>query len=49
MEERENGEFKDIEDFRTRTGASKTIIELLEKNGCFDGWAESEQVNLWEI
>ena len=49
MEERENGEFKNIEDFRTRTGASKTIIELLETNGCFDGWAESEQVNLWEI
>lgn len=49
MEERENGEFKDIEDFKARTGASKTIIELLEKNGCFDGWAESEQVNLWEI
>ena len=49
MEERKKGEFKNVDEFRTRTGASKTIIELLEDNGCFEDMPESEQVKLWEL
>ncbi len=49
MYEREKGEFKTIDEFRTRTGASRTVLDLLEESGCFDGIPESEQVNLWEL
>jgi len=49
MEERKKGEFKNVDEFRTRTGASKTVIELLEDNGCFEDMPESEQVKLWEL
>ncbi len=46
--ERENGEFKNIEDLRLRTGATKTVIEILQDNGCFDGMSESNQVSLFD-
>ncbi len=49
MLEREKGEFKTIDEFRTRTGASRTVLDLLEESGCFNGIPESEQVNLWDI
>ncbi len=49
MEEREKGEFKNIEDLRLRTGATKSVIEILEQNGCFDGMSESNQVSLLEM
>ncbi len=49
MAEREKGEFKNIEDLRLRTGATKSVIEILEQNGCFDGMSASNQVSLLEM
>jgi DNA polymerase-3 subunit alpha (Gram-positive type) len=49
MAEREKGEFKNIEDMRLRTGATKSIIELLKDNGCLDDMNESSQVSLLEM
>lgn len=49
MAEREKGEFKNIEDMRLRTGATKSIIELLKENGCLDEMNESSQVSLLEM
>ena len=49
MEEREKGEFKNIEELRLRTGATKTVVEILQENGCFDGMSESNQVSLFEL
>ena len=48
-EEREKGEFKNIEDLRLRTGSTKSVIEILEENGCFDGMSESNQVSMFEL
>lgn len=48
-DERERGEFKNIEDLRLRTGSTKSVIDILEQNGCFDGMSESNQVSLFEI
>ena len=47
--ERENGEFKNIEDLRLRTGSTKSVIDILEDNGCFEGMSESNQVSLFEL
>ena len=49
MAEREKGEFKNIEDLRLRTGATKSVIEILTESGCFDGMSESNQVSLFEL
>ena len=49
MAERDKGEFKNIEDMRLRTGATKSIIELLKDNGCLDEMNESSQVSLLEM
>ncbi len=48
-EEREKGEFKNVEDLRLRTGSTKTVVEILQENGCFDGMSESNQVSLFEL
>lgn len=48
-EEREKGEFKNIEDLRLRTGSTKSVIEILEENGCFDGMSESNQVTMFDL
>ena len=48
-EERKKGEFKNIEDLRLRTGSTKSVIEILEENGCFDGMSESNQVSMFEL
>jgi len=47
VEARENGEFRTIEDFRIRTGATKTIIEMLVKEGCLN-LPDSDQVSLFD-
>lgn len=47
--ERDKGEFKNIEDLRLRTGSTKSVLEILEQNGCFDGLSESNQVSLFEL
>jgi len=44
---RENGDFMSIEDFQTRSKASKTIVELLAGMGCFRGLPESNQLSLF--
>ena len=49
MKERESGEFKNIEDLRLRTGATKSVLEILEQNGCFDGMSQSNQVSIFDL
>ncbi len=49
MEEREKSEFRNIEELRLRTGATKSILEILESNGCLSGMPESTQVSLFEM
>lgn len=44
---REDGEFRTIEDFRIRTGATKTIIEMLVEEGCLD-IPETDQMSLFD-
>jgi len=47
VEARKQGEFFTIDDFRERTKANKTVIELLKRNGIFDGIPESSQLSLF--
>ncbi|MBQ7986253.1 MAG: PolC-type DNA polymerase III [Clostridia bacterium] len=47
VEARADGEFKTIEEFRQRTGATKTIIEMLVAEGCLD-IPETDQVSLFD-
>lgn len=49
MKERENGEFENIEDLRLRTGATKSVLDILADNNCFEGLPESNQVSLLEM
>ncbi|ULL17300.1 PolC-type DNA polymerase III [Paenibacillus sp. H1-7] len=44
---REGGPYLSIEDFQTRSKASKTIVELLGSMGCFRGLPESNQLSLF--
>lgn len=44
---RDAGPFLSIEDFQSRSKASKTIIELLSGMGCFRGLPESNQLSLF--
>ena len=47
VEARADGAFRTLEDFRIRTGATKTIIEMLVEEGCLD-LPESDQVSLFD-
>jgi len=47
VEARSHGEFLSIDDLRTRAKISKTVIEILQQNGCLDGWPESNQISLF--
>lgn len=47
VEARAKGEFRTIEDFRIRTGATKTIIEMLVSAGCLE-LPETDQITLFE-
>ncbi len=47
VEARQEGEFKTIEEFRVRTGATKTIIEMLGEEGCLN-IPEKDQVSLFD-
>ncbi len=49
VEEREKGEFFSIEDLHARTKISKTALEILERNGCFDGMAQSSQMSILDM
>ncbi len=44
---RDDGEFLSVEDFQTRSKASKTIVEILTQLGCFRGLPESNQLSLF--
>ncbi|MDF2659905.1 MAG: polymerase PolC [Paenibacillus sp.] len=44
---REDGPFLSIEDFQTKSKATKTIIEILGGMGCFRGLPESNQLSLF--
>lgn len=46
---REQGEFKNIEDFRLRTGVTKSVLETLEQSGCMDDLTDSNQVSLFDL
>lgn len=47
VEARKDGEFISIEDFRTRTKVSKTLIDLLKTNHILDGLPETNQISLF--
>lgn len=47
VEAREQGEFTSVEDLRSRSKVSKTVIEILQQNGCLDGMPESSQMCLF--
>ncbi len=47
-EARNDGEFKTVEEFRVRTGATKTIIEMLMEEGCLN-MPETDQVSLFDL
>jgi len=46
-EGRKLGEFTSIEDMRSRTGVSKTVIEALREAGALDGIPETGQMSLF--
>lgn len=46
--ERENGEFRNVEDLRLRTGIGKNPLNILEENGCFDDLPDADQVSLFD-
>ncbi|WP_326909158.1 PolC-type DNA polymerase III [Sedimentibacter sp. MB31-C6] len=45
--ERENGEFISIEDIAKRAKVSKTVIEVMEKHGCFKDLDKTNQISLF--
>lgn len=49
VEARADGEFISIEDLRMRSKASKTVIEILQQNGCLEGIPESSQMSLFSM
>ena len=47
MDAREDGEFKSIEDLKSRAHLTKTVIETLKENGCLDGMSETSQITFF--
>ena len=47
MDAREDGEFKSIEDLKSRAKLTKTVIETLKENGCLDGMSETSQITFF--
>jgi DNA polymerase-3 subunit alpha (Gram-positive type) len=48
MEARKQGPFKTVSDLKERTGITKTVAELLDEYGCFDGIPDLDQVSLFD-
>lgn len=46
---RKDGEFVTVDDFKKRTDATKTVVEILQKNHCFDGIPESNQISFFDM
>ena len=49
MEGRKDGEFRTIEEFKSRTSAGASIVELLKENGVLRGIPESDQISLFDF
>ena len=49
VNEREKEPFSSVEEMRTRCGLSKSIIELLRKNGALTGLEETDQMSLFDM
>ncbi|NLD49835.1 MAG: PolC-type DNA polymerase III [Clostridiaceae bacterium] len=47
VEARNAGSFLSIDDLRIKAKISKTVIEILESNGCLEGLPESNQISLF--
>jgi DNA polymerase-3 subunit alpha (Gram-positive type) len=47
VEARAQGEFVSIEDLKIRARISKSVIEILQQNGCLRGIPESSQMSLF--
>lgn len=41
------GKFMSIDDLRIKSGAGKSVIELLQKFGCLEGMSQSNQMSLF--
>ena len=48
-EEARKAPFATVDEFRTRTGANKTVVEILKQNGILDGIPESNQISLFDM
>ncbi|GFI61401.1 DNA polymerase III PolC-type [Clostridiales bacterium] len=46
---RKDGEFRTIEELKSRTTAGLSIIEILKENGVLRGIPESDQISLFEM
>ncbi len=46
---RAEGKFETVDELRERTGATKSVIEILRENHCLDGIPESDQVSLLDF
>ncbi|MGE5614521.1 MAG: PolC-type DNA polymerase III, partial [Bacillota bacterium] len=46
-EARSQGAFVSVDDLKIRAKVSKTVIEILQENGCMDGIPESSQISLF--
>ena len=49
VEGRKDGEFRTIEEFKSRTSAGASIVELLKENGVLRGIPESDQISLFDF
>lgn len=49
VEGRKDGEFRTIEEFKSRTSAGASIVELLKENGILKGIPESDQMSLFDL
>ena len=49
VEDRKNGEYISVEDFRNRTGAGKSIIEVMRENNLFKNMQEDNQLSLFDF
>lgn len=46
-EARTEGEFRSIEDLKTRARLSSAVIDVLQKHGCLQGMSETDQLSLF--
>ncbi len=49
VEARKNGDFLSVDDLRVRAKISKSVIEILQNQGCFKGLPESNQLSFFNL